>query len=159
MRFVCNGTISGYTVAMKREGGQQHPRIQVWRRNETHDQIGVYHKVGSGIPIDTSMCMAGLTEVVNGVFDCDLLEAAGISVQPCDILGLELPPANNDSGVISFANITKGPTNYVFEQQQQFSSTVMLSDSTSTNRELPLMTLRLEIETGKKTTTIVYHSI
>jgi hypothetical protein len=157
MRFVCNGTISGYTIrAMRRKGGQQHPRIQVWRRNETHDQIGVYHKLGSGIPIDESTCVDGPTEVVNDVFNCDLLEGTGISVQPDDILGLELPPVNDESGVISFANITKGPTNYVFEQQQ-FSSTVMLSDSTSTNQELPLITLRLEVETGKRNK--IYRSI
>ena len=151
MKFVCNGTINGYTVAMRRKGGQQHPRIQIWRRNETHDPIGVYHKVGSGIPIDESfMCIAGPTEVVDDVFDCDLLEGSHISVQPGDILGLELPPANNDSGVISFANVTKGPTNYVFEQQLAMdSTTAMLSDSTPMSQELPLITLRLEVETGK----------
>ena len=149
MKFVCNGTINGYTVAMRREGGQQHPRIQVWRRNETHDPIGVYHKVGSAIPIDESFtCIAGPTEVVDDVFDCDLLEGSGISVQPGDILGLELPPANNNSGVISFASVTKGLTNYVFEQQLD-STTATLSDSTSMRQELPLITLRLEVETGK----------
>ncbi len=147
MRFVCNGTISGYTVALRRiqKRGQQHPRIQVWRRNETHC---AYHKIGSGIPIDASMCIAGLTEVVDDVFDCDLLEGAGTSVQPGDILGLELPPKNNDSGVISFVDITKGPIKYVFEQQLD-SPTAMLFNSTSIDQELPLITLRLEVESGK----------
>ena len=149
MKFVCNGTINGYTVAMRRKGGQQHPRIQVWRRNETHNQIGVYHKAGSGIPINELFtCIAGPTEIVDDVFDCDLLEGSGISVQPGDIFGLELPPANNDSGVISFISVTKGPTNYVFEQQPD-STTAMLSNSTSMSEELPLIILRLEVETGK----------
>ena len=152
MKFVCNGTINGYTVAMRRKGGQQHPRIQVWRRNETHDQIGVYHKVGSGIPINESFtCIAGPTEIVDDVFDCDLLEGSGISVQPGDIFGLELPPANDDSGVILFASVTNGPTNYdiVLFEQQLDSTTAMLSNSTSMSEELPLITLRLEVETGK----------
>ena len=131
-------------------------RIQVWRRNKTLDQIGVYHKVDSGIPIGESFtCIAGPTEIVNNVFDCDLLEGSGISVQPGDIFGLELPPANNDSGVISFANFTKGPTNYVFKQHLD-SITIMLSDSTSMNQELPLITLRLEVESGKLKNTIAF---
>ena len=142
---MCNGTIVGYTVAMRTARGTEHPKIQVWRDD---DNAG-YQRVGSEISVEqtTCMCAYGLDEVAKDVFGCDLVEGASVSVQSGDILGLELPPANNDSAVIQFAAITRGPRNYVF-RQQQLPSPAMLTNSTSKSDELPLINVRLDTESG-----------
>ena len=154
MTFVCNGTIAGYTVAMRRPqtvplmNGEQLPMIQIWR--ESKHRVHSYHEVGLGIPVGEAQCVGGFTEVADNVFDCDLIERARILVQFGDILGLRLPPENVDTGVLSFARVAKGPLNYIFEQQalQNLPSPVILSDSTSQNFELLQITLRLEMESG-----------
>ena len=145
MRFVCNTTIAGYTVAMRKQNRGQQPMIQIWREAKIQ-QTCAYDRIGLGIPIDEAACVDGLTEVASGVFDCDLTEGHRVSVQPGDILGLK-QPANADTSEILFANVTRGPINYVFEQQL-LSSTVMLSNHSSVNQELPQITFRLEVESG-----------
>ena len=145
MTFLCNGTIVGYTVAMRTARGTEHPKIQVWRDD---DNAG-YQRVGSEISVEQAMCAHGLDEVAKDVFDCDLVKGASVSVQPGDILGLELPPANSDSAVIQFAAVTRGPKNYVFRQQQLPSPAMLTnSQSTSENDKLPLITVRLDTESG-----------
>ena len=159
MRFVCNGTIVGYTVAMRRpaqtplnEAEQLLAMILIWRESKT--QVHTYYEVGAGIPIDEATCIGGLTEVANDMLDCDLSGGARASVESGDILGLQLPPENVGAGVISFARVSKGPLNYVFEQQVLSSPAMLaLSDSTSLSWELPQITVRLEVESGKYTVT------
>ena len=161
MKFVCSGSIVGYTVAMRRPpptpimstvASRQQSTIQIWR--ESSSQVQAYHKVGLGIPIGEAECVGGLTEVANDVFDCELIEGARISVQSGDIFGLKLLPENAtaDVGEISFARVAKGPTNYIFVHQDQallLPSPVVLSNSESQSQELPQMALRLELESGK----------
>ena len=76
------------------------------------------------------------------VFLCILNDNARVSVQPGDILGLEIPPASDDVFDIHFTN--EGPVNYVF--QQQLSYTVDLSNNDSEDREQPLISL--QVSTG-----------
>ena len=128
--------------------GEQQPMIHIWRESKT--QVHSHHEVGFGIPISEAECVGGLTEVADNVFDCDLIESARVLVQSGDILGLQLPPEDVDTDEISFARVAKGPLNYIFEQQL-LSSPVILSDSTLRNQELPQITLRLEMESGKCT--------
>ena len=161
MKFVCSGSIVGYTVAMRRPpstpimstvASRQQSTIQIWR--ESNSQVQAYHKVGLGIPIGEAECVGGLTEVANDVFDCELIEGARISVQSGDIFGLKLLPENAtaDIGEITFARVAKGPTNYIFVHQDQalfLPSPVLLSNSKSQSQELPQIALRLELESGK----------
>ena len=66
-----------------------------------------------------------------------------ISVQPGDILGLELPP---NSG-LALARVTKGPTNYI-KFQRSVSSPLALSNSfNSWSWILPQVTLEIEAGT------------
>ena len=142
MSFTCDGTIVGFTAAVNQQNGEQDPMIQVWSENSS--QPGVYYKTTADIAIDGAVCVDGLTEVSSRVFHCNLNESARVSVQPGDILGLELPPVNDDDVILSFANVTRGPTNYVFEQQPLSSPVVLSQNSNSVNQDLPQISLEVE---------------
>ena len=117
--------------------GQQDPKIQVWRENET--QSDVYYKPGLDIMFENSSSVCtSFNEEPAGVFHCILSEVAYVSVQPGDILGLELPPTDDDGFEPYFTS--GGPMNYVF--QEQLSSVVNLSEAHSeSSHHLPLISL------------------
>ena len=77
------------------------------------------------------------------LFTCQLNEAFRIKVQPGDILGLELPPKSTDAGVVLFAMVVNGPTNYVLDQVLS-SSIDMLSNETTTDQEFPQLVFEFE---------------
>ena len=146
MKFVCNGTIVGYTVAMSRQRGEQHPKIQIWRRNNSECQSSVYYKTGDATAISGTYCKVTVTPVSSTrdmMYSCQLKEAFRIAVQSGDILGLELPPKNADASVLQFAMVLNGPTNYEFSQLLS-SSTAVLSNETKTYQELPQITFEFE---------------
>ena len=145
MKFTCNGTIVGYTVAGRLSAENENAAIQVWR--ESTSQPGVYHKIGPDIRINEEVCSQSSAEP-DRVFQCRLDgEANATTVQPGDILGLDIPPPgdNNQAGFLGSARVSSGPNNYVFEQQP-LSSPVALSNSTSVNQDLPQVAL--EIDSG-----------
>ena len=145
MKFTCNGTIVGYTVAGIKSGtDNENAVIQVWRENAS--QPGVYHKIGPGIRINEGECTASSADPAR-VFKCRLDgDVNPTSVQIGDILGLDLPPAGDGlMGALAFTTVSSGPTNYIFEQRP-LSSPVALNDSTSINQDLPQVAL--EIESG-----------
>ena len=149
MNFTCNGDIVGYTVALRDQNGVQDQIIQVWRKNTSQPDPESYYKTSDGIAIDEDLCAGGLTEVSNEVFQCTLNETTSRvsgTVQPGDILGLELPGGNNDDSILIFARVSSGPTNYVFNRRGLPSPTA-LSNRNSVNRQLPQITL--EIGSGK----------
>ena len=58
MNFACNGTITGYTAALRDQThGDQDPVIQIWRKNTS--QLGSYYKIGAGIAINETLCVGG----------------------------------------------------------------------------------------------------
>ena len=140
----------GYTVAGNR-GIPTGAVIQVWRENVT--QPGVYYNISSGTVIDSASCITGgqikMYTDSEVQFHCVLNKTTyssttNISVQPGDILGLELPP---NSG-LAFARVTKGPTNYI-KFQRSVSSPLALSNSFNpwTPERLPQVTLEIEAGT------------
>ena len=153
MKLVCNGTIVGYTVAMRRMSGELHPVIQVWRRNNSEClPVNVYYKAETDFAIMDSLCVRRLVKVANNsnVFHCDLIETARVSIQPGDILGLELPSGTNDASVLTFAHVGKGQTSYSLGEQ--LLPIAMLSDGMTVANELPQ--INLDIESGNLTNTI-----
>ena len=142
MNFTCNGTITEFTFAGIFESGEQNPMIQIWSENSS--QPGEYYRTGANITIDETVCVGGFNEVFAGVFRCDLNEAAHVSVQPGDVLGLELSSDSNSTIVLLFARVIQGPINYVFSEEQLLSSlTVILSNRTSEIQELPQITIKV----------------
>ena len=142
MNFVCNGIITGYTVALRdrTHAGDQDPIIQVWRKNTS--QFGSYYKTGPGIAIGSALCIGGLTEKSSGVFHCNLNQTrARVSVQAGDILGLYLPARENSD--IAFAGVSSGPTNYVFDTSESQFSMYLHALLRPSIRELPQIILKI----------------
>ena len=126
MKFGCVGTIVGFTAAVLNDSGsqsQQPLKIQVWRKSES--QPGLFFKIyPDDIQIwNRSNHPCHLNTSSNKTFQCTLREDLRISVQPGDILGLEIPPINKNDFEIYFK--AGGPTNLVFHGQLE--STVDLS--------------------------------
>ena len=154
MNFTCGGTIVGFTVAARQQRGERDPLIQVWRENRS--QPGNYFKTGTGVAIDDALCVDGLTEVSNRVFYCNLNETYHqVSVQAGDILGLELPPIADDDIILAFARVSRGPTNYVFDQQ--FISSTAFSNATLVNYYLPQIALKVKSGIHKLVCCIFYY--
>ena len=76
------------------------------------------------------------------MFQCTLEISTQISVLPGDILGVELPPTNDDSFELYFTG--GGPINYIFNWQ--LSSSVELATGMAANEE-PQITL--DVISGK----------
>ena len=134
LRFGCNGTIVRLTVAVGVNNGQQSPKVQIWRENVIHSDR-LYYKPGPDILISNSACED--FTLSEGIFQCTLSESARVSVQPGDILGLEIPPTNDDDYKVLFTTSGGSETN-VF--QRQLSSTVNLSEADSVTNSLPQIT-------------------
>ena len=152
MNFTCSGTVVGFTVGGFQAKGEQDPLIQIWRENRSHSNQGVYYKTAADIAINGTVCENGRLsrEPQARVFHCNLSELFQVSVQPGDILGLEIPPLNDSSNMITisdfvvlFADTTKGPLNYVFDSQL-LASPISLSNASSVNQQLPQLTLQIE---------------
>ena len=153
MNFACNGTVTGYTAVLRdwtpRRDQLQYPKIQVWRKNTSQFGSYVYYKTSPDIAIDSALCVNGLTQLVTSgreVLHCNLNQIT-VSVQVGDILGLELPPENNDDIRLAFAKINSGPINYVFDRSESQDSYYALWRRNRVVRELPQITL--EIGLGK----------
>ena len=137
MKFGCSGTVVRVSMAGEMRAGWQDPKIQIWRENNTHPDI--YYKSGPDIKFENSVCLGNLNrnQRPQGVFHCILSEVAYVSVQTGDILGLELPPTDDDDFEPYFTS--EGPMSYVF--QQQLNSIVNLSEAHSVTNDLPQINL------------------
>ena len=88
--------------------------LSIWR--ETSSGSGTYSRSGGtqlGIcgSEDPAPSVAGM----NNVYECTLPQNDRVSVQPGDVVGVELPAENRANFRLYFDNTNNGPTNYVFE--------------------------------------------
>ena len=148
--FGCSGTIVRMTVAVVNRAGRQSPKIQIWRESET--ETGIYFRHGPSVPVVDSSSVCIRHRLSGGLFRCTLNESFQISVQPGDILGLELPPENDDDFDIYFKN--GGPQNYIFEGQPDCS--VNMSEAVSQSNDLPQIDFVVML--GKEPAAMSYHS-
>ena len=86
--------------------------IQVWR--EYGNQPGTYFKPVPDIALNATVCNGGKNM---GVFQCILGEEFRVEVQAGDILGLKLPPTDDQDFEVHFTNASGGPVNYVYRGQ------------------------------------------
>ena len=154
MNFACNGTIVGYTAALRwqpeQSPGDQGPIIQVWRKNTNRPWS--YYKTNINIAINNASCDGGLTQMIGSeAFHCSFrnLTTTRVTVQPGDILGLELPVEHNGDMIrLAFASVSSGPTNYVRERPSMYSG-VLLNSWRLGNVTRALPQINLEVEPGK----------
>ena len=97
------------------------------------------------------------------MYHCDLNEAAQVSIQAGDILGLELAPdpLSNDAITLSFARVLKGPINYVFSAEQLLPfMVVVLSESYLNQDSVPQITIKVDsgvyLSLENKSVVVVY---
>ena len=100
MNFTCSQRILAfYFGGINRQGGQQDPMIQIWRENSSTP--GNYYKIERPIPVNNSdiVCADGLTLTnppTRRSYLCILNKDYQVSVEPGDILGLEIPSTDDD---------------------------------------------------------------
>ena len=136
MSFTCNLTIVAFTVAAVNRRGDRDPMIQIWRENSS--QPGNYYKIERPIPVnnDLVVCADGLPAIdapKRRLYWCILNKEFQTSVEFGDILGLEIPPTEDNDFDIWLTS--GGPPNYVFDGR--LNSTVDLSENTTVVQQLP----------------------
>lgn len=113
LKFGCHGKIVRVRAAVVNRNGEQMPMVQIWRENWTHS--GLFFKPGSDIPLVANTSVCARHRLSGGIFRCTLTEAFQVSVQPEDILGLELPPTKDVDFDIKFTTSEGlGTMSYIF---------------------------------------------
>ena len=156
MNFTCNATVAGFIVAGTALNHTPHSQLQIWRKNVS--QNSVYYKIGH-ISVNLAgarVCATTARRIVNITYWCILFEVSRLSVQPGDILGLQLPSNNFE---ILFTN--GKPINFIHEYAYQLNSitlshneSVTESDSISQSQQLPQ--ILFNFTSGKK---IMYYNM
>ena len=156
--FGCAGKIVRMKVASSRNRNKQKsPKVQIWRKNETQPGAHMYYKPGLDIPIvkDNSVCARA--SYSGGIFRCTLNERFQVSIQPGDILGLELPP-NSD---IYFSNftLTEGQTLVNYEFEGKLNATVNTFQAAHRRNGLPQINLLVILGTPSPTYPLCYPNV
>ena len=138
MNFTCNTSVVGLIVSGTDLNNDPHSQVQIWRKSSSQSS-GSYYQVGS-VPIHDDTCVA-MQEIASDTYWCILHDNFRVSVQPEDILGLELPATDDDE--IFFIN--RGPTNYIFRHSNRLDSDTNLSlnGSSATTQQLPQIIFNL----------------
>ena len=147
MNFTCHGTIVGWTVTGEKiQGRTQYPELQVWRADPSQGS-DYYYKPGQDIPVnpDGPACET-VTQTCDQIFQCRLRAANQVSVQPGDILGVELPQPDSSGFLLYFASIPGTQDHYIY--RQQLSSSVNASSRLIRQLDDQLL-ISLEIESGE----------
>ncbi len=147
MNFTCHGTIVGWTATGRKiENGIQYPELQVWRE-EPPQRSGYYYKPDQDIPVDPEgLACEIVTQTCDQIFQCRLREANRVSVQPGDILGVELPQSTNSGFYLYFTSIPGTQDHFIY--QQQLSSPVYKYTHDVRQMDDQLL-ISLEIEPGE----------
>ncbi len=122
MEFNCSGALVGWTVSGRIGSGTLYPKLQIWRRSSTNRNT--YFKHGPEIQIDAqgSACET-ITQRLGCIreFHCRLSPANYVTVlSGSDIIGVELPPLNNQGFELLF--IITGQRQYVWRREVTTSS-------------------------------------
>ena len=148
MNFTCHGTIVGWTVTGERvQGKTQYPELQVWRANSSRG-LNYYYKPGQDIPVNPegSACEI-VTKTCGQIFQCRLRADYQVSVQPGDILGVELPNVTISGFHLYFISIPGTQDHYIYREQLQ--SSIDISSHLIRQLDDQLL-ISLEIEPGKQ---------
>ena len=150
LRFGCKGRVVRLIVAVvDRTNGQQIPKLQIWRQNQTDP--GIYFKTTFDIPVVNNRSVCSNRGHNGGIFRCSLNETYQAHVQPGDFLGIELPPSNDVDLDIEFKNseTTFSPV-YMFEGR--LNSTVNIShaiNSSNGSDQLKVPQISLLVTLGR----------
>ena len=116
MTFTCHGTVTHWRAAGEfRDTGMTTTNsvLSIWR--ERSSELDTYDRVGE---IELGICgsedPAPSVMGMSNVYECTLPQSERVSVQPGDIVGIELSAANRAKFRLHFDNSGSGPANYEF---------------------------------------------
>ena len=140
MNFTCTASVVGFIVSGRNLNDGLHSRVQIWRKSSSQSSGSYYQVTSVPIHVHDDTCVA-MQEIASDTYLCILHENFRVSVQPGDILGLELPATSSDE--IFFTN--RGPTNYIFRHSNQLNSNtnLFLTNGSSTAQQLPQIIFNL----------------
>ena len=109
MKFTCNAKITRVIVGGVRRSGNERMKLRIWKENATRPRI--YHKSEEIIDLIPDICDYDNS---NGRYVCRLMGRNQISVEPGDMLGIELPPSE-DADFELYSVPAPLLLNYIFE--------------------------------------------
>ena len=151
MMFTCTGTVVKWRAAGVFNGGSVNAMLDIWR-----ERSGVSETYDKNATIELGTCGSGVeaTQVtgLSDVYECTLPESLRVSVQPGDVVGIELARNKDYNFRLYFDDTNSGPTNYEFNGQF---SMITLSQSDSTSQDQPQISLTVEmaVQTTESSTT------
>ena len=142
MNFTCSGTVTGWRAAgeIRTAGSAEiNSVLSIWR--ERSNEPGTYDRTdgielgrcGSEDPAPSVMGMSN-------VYECSLPQSETVSVQPGDVVGVELPGRTRVRFRLYFDNSGRS-TNYIFSQSLQ---TFNLDQNDGTELAQPQISLTVE---------------
>jgi hypothetical protein len=158
MSFTCSGTVTHWRAAGEfyqgnAAGRTQNSVLSIWR--EKSSEPGTYNRVGG---IQLGICESedpapSVPGTLSGVYECTLPQNERVSVQPGDIVGIELPASNRADFQLYFDNTNNAPINHVFNGH---GSTFSLSDAISFEQasDQPQIILTIEPDIVPTTTAL-----
>ena len=112
MNFTCTGTVTHWKAAgvIDTEGNNNNV-LSIWR--ERSGEPGTYDRMHRGIEL--GICGSGVEAslVMSNIYECTLPQSERVSVQPGDVVGIELPRRNQAGFRLHFN--AGGPINYEFD--------------------------------------------
>ena len=145
MSFTCHGTVTHWRAAgeFRTQGNAMiNSVLSIWR--ERSSERGTYNRVGE-VELGTCGNQVPAPSVTN-VYECTLPQSERVSVQPGDIVGIELPPENDANFQLYFDSTNSGPANSVFDSHD---STFSLSQASSNiTQDQPQVSLTVEPDTA-----------
>ena len=152
MSFTCSGTVTHWRAAgVFRDGANANRNsvLSIWR--ERSSGSGVYN---ISQRIDLGRCgsevQPTLVMGMSSVYECTLLQSERVSVQPGDIVGIELAAQDRAIFRLHFDG-RGGPTNYIFNRNSP--RTVTLNQNNGTESAQPQILLTVERTTEVVPTT------
>ena len=148
MNFTCSGTVTHWRAAGEfRDAGNAiiNSVLSIWRERSSQPGICTCDKVDE---IELGICgsedPASSVTGMSNVYECILPQSERVSVQPGDIVGIELPSDTRAKFRLYFDNTNSGPINYVFNSH---GSVFSLSQASSTVQDQPQISLTVVPDT------------
>ena len=150
MNFTCNASIVGFIVAGLNFHRSPYSTIQIWRNNHAQNSYFNVHNISMNLANGNPICRASWTVQQQGILLswCILHSNIQFSVQPGDIIGLELPATRSDREIFFTRG---GPVTYTFEGQLNSTSTVNLSNNRSYSEFQQLPQIIFNLTAGENT--------
>ena len=156
MNFTCNGRIinwraAGKLLTLSSNEDVDQTKLRIWRRVENCPGSFFSH---NNLTITLGVCNNGqpANTTATNVHECQLANDSQVSVQPGDIVGLEIPRSTRRVFTPYFINTTAGPKSYDF-LNSTVSVNISLNDSTITTTQAQLL-LSLEVDMDVTTNNI-----